>query len=396
MHTNKYSRERDAHSPGTHYLPPTRPSSPTATKTDQKAVGKADAARGDTTPRAGDTTFPLKLFDAIEQETTLAEGTLVAAGDRVFAWLPGGHAFVIRCKARFEREVLAKYFNKCKFMSFTRKLYRWGFRQSDKGSQGSTTFQHKHFVRGDRQLCLKMRSLVKAPPVRPPPLPRGPVGYNLPPPVADSFSRRYQLGLAMATDQHNQAMGNNAMSMAPCPLPQAHAPRLHVGERGGMLNSPCLIPPQAPPPLIQMGGGNILPQAHPQLLQLGTREGLLNSSDIIGLAAGRLPSVLPEPGHQFSRAEEILATRLCLERLEQSRQQLMYLISAPPATALSFRQPVPLPPSRVTAPTANYGTSRHEQMNRSEVELVAEILRQGGAGTEPWRALELVKRLHRR
>ena len=45
------------------------------------------------------------------------------------AWLPDGKSFVIRDKEEFKEKVLSKYFKATKFSSFTRKLYRWGFRQ---------------------------------------------------------------------------------------------------------------------------------------------------------------------------------------------------------------------------------------------------------------------------
>ena len=71
---------------------------------------------------AQEQTFPQQLMDAIEQET---KNGATINGERVFEWLPGGDAFIIRDKKKLETEVLPRYFStKCKFMSFVRKLYR--------------------------------------------------------------------------------------------------------------------------------------------------------------------------------------------------------------------------------------------------------------------------------
>lgn len=137
--------------------------------------------------------FPQQLMDVIEKET---EGGSVVDGERVLEWIPSGKAFVIRDKGKLEKEVLPKYFRvKCKFASFARKLYRqvyscvfsflfdlynsidakshfllpsfptyrWGFRQVKKELHGIMIFMHPNFVRGDKQRCLKMRSIVKKP-----------------------------------------------------------------------------------------------------------------------------------------------------------------------------------------------------------------------------------------
>ncbi|KAL9186806.1 hypothetical protein ACHAXT_010526 [Thalassiosira profunda] len=108
-----------------------------------------------------DQTFPQQLMDVLDSEST--EGTsFVDGGKRVFEWTRDGTAFVIRDKAKLEKEVLPRHFTaRCKYMSFVRKLYRWGFRQVEKQSSPALTFRHDHFVRGDKQRCLYMRSVVK-------------------------------------------------------------------------------------------------------------------------------------------------------------------------------------------------------------------------------------------
>jgi len=71
-----------------------------------------------------ETTFPQHLMDLIESETTDADAVTVN-GQKAIEWLSTGDKFIIRDKVAIESRVLPKYFNnKCKFMSFVRKLYR--------------------------------------------------------------------------------------------------------------------------------------------------------------------------------------------------------------------------------------------------------------------------------
>ena len=44
-------------------------------------------------------------------------------------WVYDGAVMVIRDPVRFCKEELPRFFNACKFNSFTRKLQRWGFQQ---------------------------------------------------------------------------------------------------------------------------------------------------------------------------------------------------------------------------------------------------------------------------
>ncbi len=71
-----------------------------------------------------ETTFPQQLMDLIESETT-NDNAVVVHGQKAIEWLSEGDKFIIRDKVALESRVLPKYFNnKCKFMSFVRKLYR--------------------------------------------------------------------------------------------------------------------------------------------------------------------------------------------------------------------------------------------------------------------------------
>jgi hypothetical protein len=69
-------------------------------------------------------TFPIQLMDLIEKETVDDEAAAIN-GQKALEWLPTGDKFIIRDRLTMENCVLPKYFNnKCKFMSFVRKLYR--------------------------------------------------------------------------------------------------------------------------------------------------------------------------------------------------------------------------------------------------------------------------------
>jgi HSF-type DNA-binding len=48
--------------------------------------------------------------------------------DFCVAWMDDGKSFIIRKPDEFTRTVVPKFFKATKFSSFTRKLYRWGFR----------------------------------------------------------------------------------------------------------------------------------------------------------------------------------------------------------------------------------------------------------------------------
>ena len=71
-----------------------------------------------------ETTFPQQLMDLIESETT-DNNAVTVQGQKAIEWLSNGDKFIIRDKVALESRVLPKHFNnKCKFMSFVRKLYR--------------------------------------------------------------------------------------------------------------------------------------------------------------------------------------------------------------------------------------------------------------------------------
>lgn len=80
------------------------------------------------------------------------------------AWCHSGDSFVIRNPDEFTKQVLPKFFKATKFSSFTRKLYRWGFRQLNRGigPHEPIIFGNEFFHRDHAGLMAKMRSVTAA------------------------------------------------------------------------------------------------------------------------------------------------------------------------------------------------------------------------------------------
>lgn len=80
------------------------------------------------------------------------------------AWLADGKTFIIRDPEEFTRKVLSKFFKATKFSSFTRKLYRWGFRQVNRGigPDDPIIFGNEYFQRDKEELTANMRSVTAA------------------------------------------------------------------------------------------------------------------------------------------------------------------------------------------------------------------------------------------
>jgi len=103
-------------------------------------------------------TFPEKLM----QMMRLAEKEDIETF--CIAWLEDGKSFVIRDPEEFTNSVVPKFFKATKFTSFTRKLYRWGFRQVNRGigPDDPIIFGNDFFQRDNADLMAKMRSVTAA------------------------------------------------------------------------------------------------------------------------------------------------------------------------------------------------------------------------------------------
>ena len=87
----------------------------------------------------------------------------------ILSWTKDGTAFVIKRKKEFLEQLLPMFFQKSdKFPSFTRKLYRWGFRQISHlpgeipKSRTSMIFGHEYFQRDAKSLIIHMKSITAA------------------------------------------------------------------------------------------------------------------------------------------------------------------------------------------------------------------------------------------
>jgi hypothetical protein len=83
------------------------------------------------------------------------------------SWAHDGHTFLIRDTQELVDNLLPLFFREGKFSSFTRKLYRWGFRQIciakglDKKDR-DMVFGQEHFQRDNKALMSDMRSVTAA------------------------------------------------------------------------------------------------------------------------------------------------------------------------------------------------------------------------------------------
>lgn len=98
--------------------------------------------------------------------------------DFCVTWMEDGKSFIIRKPDEFTRNVVPKFFKATKFSSFTRKLYRWGFRQVNRGigPDDPIIFGNDHFQKGKAEQMANMRSVTAAA-TRKAEQQRSPMGY---------------------------------------------------------------------------------------------------------------------------------------------------------------------------------------------------------------------------
>lgn len=217
------------------------------------------------------------------------------------AWTNDGRAFVITDQDELVNSFLPRTFPKTKFSSFTRKLYRWGFRQmglneSKKGSGCPKIFAHDLFRRDNKQLMAHMQSTTAEGARRAQSmLQTDPVLPSLSSQQHDEFLNTTSSRLSnMTTDRRNvdaaslfapvtarvmpsQLMPSNPVAMTPNVLQSLQVPREVVGPQSqhdylttGWLSS--AYPSQfdlallSNPAIIHRGANNLLvPPPHPPL-----------------------------------------------------------------------------------------------------------------------------------
>jgi len=105
-------------------------------------------------------TFPEKMMNLMNYATARVKQ------EKHFcvSWLPDGKAFVIYDIKDFTKDVVPKFFKASKFCSFTRKLYRWGFRQLNRGigPDEPIIFGNEFFQQDNADLMVNMRSITAA------------------------------------------------------------------------------------------------------------------------------------------------------------------------------------------------------------------------------------------
>jgi hypothetical protein len=78
----------------------------------------------------------------------------------VVSWQLDGYGFKVIDKQEFVGKVLPKYFNQASYKSFLRQVNLYGFsrisKSQAKGGHAGGCYFHKHFVRGQKQLCAQI------------------------------------------------------------------------------------------------------------------------------------------------------------------------------------------------------------------------------------------------
>lgn len=91
--------------------------------------------------------FPAKIYQIIETEDS-----------NIIRWEPCGKAFRIANHARFEREVIPKYFRHARIASVQRQLNLYGFKCVNRG-EDKGVFCHPNFVRGEYNTVREIRRI---------------------------------------------------------------------------------------------------------------------------------------------------------------------------------------------------------------------------------------------
>jgi len=107
-------------------------------------------------------TSALKISQQFPHVPTFAENLMNVLDNEknknIIDWNSSGLYFIIKNPKVFIDKVIHQFMKGCKYSSFVRKLYRWGFRQPNNAKQ-SQCFYNKYFQRGEKAMCKKMRYL---------------------------------------------------------------------------------------------------------------------------------------------------------------------------------------------------------------------------------------------
>eukprot|EP00567_Pseudictyota_dubia_P004406 CAMPEP_0197435682 /NCGR_PEP_ID=MMETSP1175-20131217/3244_1 /TAXON_ID=1003142 /ORGANISM="Triceratium dubium, Strain CCMP147" /LENGTH=615 /DNA_ID=CAMNT_0042964785 /DNA_START=113 /DNA_END=1960 /DNA_ORIENTATION=- len=160
------------------------------------------------------------------------------------SWLPDGKSFMVRDPETFTKEIVPLFFKRTKFSSFTRKLYRWGFRQINRGAavHDPIIFGNDNFRRDNKALMAKMRSVTSN---------SGPTG-------GDNGTNAKQKGAVEGDGELMQHPQVSVVPNSPAVMPSGVAPAAPVGMYG---YDPMVAPHAHAAPV--MGVQYLPPHAHP-------------------------------------------------------------------------------------------------------------------------------------
>ena len=165
---------------------------------------------------------------------------------------PSGDGFVVRDKHLLVKQVLPRYFfGRCKYLSFTRKLYRWGFRQADKTLVNTNVFKNPDFIRGARSKCSNMKSTVvkkHTPPSSP---------SSTPGPGAGLGRRRRGRGGGRAGRQQGQ--GERGGGLGDLPSQMAPGQIFSYPTASGEMVPMMMMPMSVAAGMMMSGGGENMP-----------------------------------------------------------------------------------------------------------------------------------------
>lgn len=193
------------------------------------------------------------------------------------AWILDGRAFVIQDRDQLVQQWLPKFFLRGKFQSFTRKLYRWEFRQVNLPREGDTDqdsnkelyFAHPYFQRDRKQLMMYMRSVTAARTRRQQQQQQQDKRKPPPPGLAPPALEMAPTAAAL------QALGSRMLRPATLSLPQG--PQTSLDTMNPYSNYLSTLGQQQNP-VAQLEAAQNLARSNQQISQLATTLGLLQAN----------------------------------------------------------------------------------------------------------------------
>ena len=87
----------------------------------------------------------------------MLEDVALNGHENIVSWQPHGKAFRVHKPHEFAKTIMPCYFHQTKYKSFQRQLHIYGFKRiNQQGMLDTGAYYHEQFIRGDKDLCLKM------------------------------------------------------------------------------------------------------------------------------------------------------------------------------------------------------------------------------------------------